>query len=130
MIDVTWHRDGHSILLELHKSELVVTMVRCPETGDCATEDTECLVRWYIDAFGLECNVGMCEAAPEIEIAWSFVGDRRNLLDAQVWIIPTSDYIFSAFADGEMVSPEVPDDTEVEEHEHDQEEEHTPLQQE
>lgn len=97
-----WFTDGHHLWLELQKSELVVTGVQCPNEldpdGGCKHPRYGCLVRHFIQIYGLECNVGVCEPAPHIEIAWSVMGDRADVDLCQVWIIPTSDPFFASFA--------------------------------
>lgn len=100
--EVRWHDDGHRVVLELHRSEVNVTTVMCPARGDM-TKDCQhsvhgCVVEWFLHRFGLECHVGVCAPAEELEIAWTLVGDRFDLDAAQVWVISTTDEIFGAWA--------------------------------
>ncbi len=92
-----WHNDGHSISLELNRSNLIVTEVKCPDVEECKHQSHGCMVRWFIDRYGLECNVGVTPAAAEITIALMFTGDMYDLESAQVWIIPTTDDAFAAW---------------------------------
>lgn len=97
-----WHDDGHTIFLQLNKSEVRVIAVLCPHAfeqhGPCKHPDAVCVVEWFLLRFGLECNVGVCDPAPEIKVAWSYVGDIAKSLDmGQVWVIPISDEAFAAW---------------------------------
>lgn len=101
-LELTWHDDGHSLGLRIEKTELVITEIFCPNTEDdakCKLHSDECMVRLFVQRFGLECNVGICSPAPQIKIAWALAGDLELGLDScQVWIIPTTDDFFSAWA--------------------------------
>lgn len=92
-----WHNDGHSISLELNRANLIITEVKCPGGEECKHQTHGCMVKWFIDRFGLECNVGVTQAAPEIDIAWMLTGDPYDLESAQVWVIPTTDDAFAAW---------------------------------
>lgn len=100
--DVRWHDDGHRILLELVKSDLSITTVICPHKDDlsqpCQHRSVGCMVRWFLDRYGMECHVGVCPPAEELQIAWALVGDEFDLDAAQVWVISTTDEIFGAWA--------------------------------
>ena len=48
--------------------------------------------------FGLECNVGVCEPSPELQIAWSVNGDPHDIDACQCWVIPVTDDVFSLWA--------------------------------
>ena len=94
-----WHTDKHKIVLRINKSELEVSEILCPhqDSGECKTEDNECIVRWFITRYGMECNGGMCFAEKEIEICWTLVGDIKNPDASQLWFMPLSDEIFQAW---------------------------------
>lgn len=92
-----WHNDGHSISLELNRANLIVTEIKCPETEECKHQTYGCMVRWFIERYGLECNVGVAPAAAEIDIAWMFAGDMYDLESGQVWVIPATDDAFAAW---------------------------------
>ena len=100
--EFTWHDDGHFLELKIEKTELVITGIHCPhadENAKCHVGSEECIVRWFVQRFGMECNVGICAPAPKIQIAWALAGDFELGLDTcQVWIIPTTDDFFSAWA--------------------------------
>lgn len=100
--ELVWNNDGHSINLRLEKNELVVTGFDCPnqeENAECRKHHKECIVEWFIHRFGMECNVGICEPSPNIKIAWAVTGEPEMGLDmCQVWVIPTTDEFFSAWA--------------------------------
>ena len=97
-----WHDDNHVIFLQMNKAETRVIAVLCPfsfdESSPCRHVDAQCVVEWFLLRFGLECNVGVCDPAPEIKVAWSYVGDISKSLDmGQVWVIPISDEAFAAW---------------------------------
>jgi hypothetical protein len=92
-----WHNDGHSISLELNRANLIITDVKCSDGEECKHQTHGCMVRWFIERYGLECNVGVTPAAPEIDIAWMSAGDMYDLESAQVWIIPVTDDAFAAW---------------------------------
>ncbi len=49
--------------------------------------------------YGLECNVGVTQPKPELEVAWTYVGDPEDgILSGQVWIIPVDDEFFHAWS--------------------------------
>lgn len=103
MIDTTqemiWFRDGHRIRLSINRNEVVVSEVICPQpkTANCQLGKLECIVKYFLDTYGLECNVGSCACAEEIEISWCVVGDVDDAEQCQVWIIPVEDDAFSAW---------------------------------
>ena len=100
--ELVWNNDGHSISLRIEKNDLVIVGFECPhqEPGaECRRHSQECIVEWFIYRFGLECNVGMCEPASKISIAWAATGEPQMGFDmCQVWVIPTTDEFFSAWA--------------------------------
>jgi hypothetical protein len=100
--EVRWHDDGHRFTLELNRSDVVVTSVFCPHSNDpskpCRHRSIGCLVEWFLHRFGLECHVGVCPPAEELQVAWALIGDQYDLDAAQVWVISTTDDIFAAWA--------------------------------
>ena len=94
-----WHSDGHSIYMVLNRNELEIQVVSCPGGEDqaCRVGNFECIVDWFIGRYGLDCNVGVCEVNPTMEIAWSVQGDTSDPDLCQVWIIPVADEAFSAW---------------------------------
>jgi len=94
-----WHTDGHKIYLQLNRSELSILSIICPENEDraCHTGKFACIVSWFLQTYGLECNVGMSEVSSNMEIAWSVQGDPTDPDLCQVWIIPTQDEAFAAW---------------------------------
>lgn len=103
----TWYKDGHNIYLQLNKNELVIQVTSCPggENRKCKTETTECIVEWFLNCYGLDCNVGVSEIMSNMEIAWSIQGDTSNTDLCQVWVIPIIDEAFSAW----LTTQETPD---------------------
>lgn len=110
--EMEWHNDQHSFSLEIQRENIRITEVHCPNDKDsnapCAHRTVGCLVRWFLNNYGLDCNVGVCPAAPEIGIAWSLQGDGYELDMTQVWIIPTSDPLFAGWLATQESDDEVP----------------------
>jgi len=45
----------------------------------------------------LECNVGQAAARPELEIAWTLLGDDLELESCQLWFLPVDDPAFASW---------------------------------
>lgn len=102
-LEMVWHKDGHSLNLRLEKSILVVDKVNCPhesaEDKPCHLTKEGCAVAWFISLYGLECNVGVAEPQPVLNVAWTYVGDPEDGINTgQVWIIPEDDEFFKAWS--------------------------------
>lgn len=103
MIDISgdsiWHSDGHRIYMQLNRNELSIQLVTCPggEDRECQTGKFECIVEWFLERYGLDCNVGVSEVASDMEIAWMVQGDTTDFDLCQVWVIPVADEAFSAW---------------------------------
>lgn len=98
-IQQIWHNDGHKIELRINKAELEVLSTICPHENDapCKNMTGDCVVTWFINRFGMECNGGMCPPAEFLEISWTIVGDINNFDSCQVWFMPLTDDIFDAW---------------------------------
>ncbi len=94
---IEWHDDGHVIVLELKQNEVYVTTVMCPKECKCSHADADCVVTFFVEAYGLDVNVGTCPAAEKIQVAWTFIEKSKDLEGCQVWITPVDDPLFSAF---------------------------------
>lgn len=94
-----WHADGHSIYLQLNKSEIEIQGIFCPHNkdGECSVGKFDCVVEYFLSRFGLDCNVGVSEIESTMEIAWSVQGDTDDPELCQVWIIPRKDETFAAW---------------------------------
>jgi hypothetical protein len=94
-----WHSDGHSIYMVLNRNELEIQVVSCPghEGRECQIGKFDCIVDWFLDRYGLDCNVGVSEINSTMEIAWSVQGDTSDPDTCQVWVIPIADEAFSAW---------------------------------
>ena len=98
-----WHNDGHKMSLFLDKAEIVIRSVFCPHVGveDAACAGIvkdQCVVEHFLHRYGFDCNVGVAQVAPEMEIAWTLVGEPRYDVElCQVWVIPTADEFFAAW---------------------------------
>lgn len=99
---IEWHDDGHQLCLQIVRSELVISTVLCPHAGEeeapCRVRQAPCVVTYFIERYGLECNVGVCVPAEYVDIAWSLEGDPDDIdAEAQVWVIPTTDDFFASW---------------------------------
>jgi hypothetical protein len=98
--DITvWRNDGHAIYLQLNRSELSIQITICPggEDRECKVGKFDCIVEWFLDRYGLDCNVGVSEVASEMQIAWTMQGDTDDVDLCQVWVIPVQDEAFAAW---------------------------------
>lgn len=98
--EATWHTDGHLVYLQLEQSNLQVTLAACPhgkQGGPCDSREAPCIVEYFINNFGLECNVGSAAAQPEMEIAWTLLGDDFDLASCQMWWLPLEDVAFASW---------------------------------
>ena len=98
--EASWYSDGHIVGLYLNKNEVEVRLIKCPHDkrdGPCAVREVPCVVEYFVDTFGLEGNVGTAEARPEMEIAWTLLGDSYDLNACQMWWIPAEDTAFASW---------------------------------
>lgn len=110
-VEQLWHNDGHRVILRINRAELEVLEVICPhgtESAPCKTSKNVCIVSEFIYTYGMECNGGMCPAAADIPICWTVVGDMEEFDSAQVWFMPLTDEIFSAWLISNGLDPEPP----------------------
>jgi hypothetical protein len=101
-LEYLWHDDGHQLHLMLNGADLAITMVHCPEQGregaDCHHEDVRgCVVEYFLNSYGLDCNVGSCAPEETVGIAWSIQGNLRHIEECQVWVIPVTDDMFASW---------------------------------
>lgn len=103
-----WNVDGHKVLLQLNRNELSIQMVLCPghESRSCRVENFDCIVTWFLDMYGLDCNVGVSEVASEMELAWSVQGDVSDPDLCQVWVIPVADEAFASWLETQQLTAE------------------------
>lgn len=99
-LSAEWHTDQHKITLMLSGDEILVSTY-CPNgkvRGECFNERLNtCVVNYFMDLYGLECNVGVARVEPNMEIAWSLVGDPYDLDASQLWVMPVEDTAFSSW---------------------------------
>jgi hypothetical protein len=98
--DATWHTDGHVLYLQLEQNELHIGLLSCPhgrQGGPCESREVPCTVEYFINNFGLECNVGSAPAQAEMEIAWTLLGDDFDLGACQMWWLPLEDTAFASW---------------------------------
>ena len=97
--DMIWHDDGHTVSLRINRAELEVVEVSCPQAPDkkCNHDEFGCIVQYFIYRYGMECNAGSCLPTPQIEICWTLLGDPKNIDMSQVWFMPKTDELFSAW---------------------------------
>jgi hypothetical protein len=96
---MTWHDDGHYLLLRITKSDLEIVDIHCPneETGECLDPIYGCVVQYFVRRYGLDCNAGTCPAIDKMDICWTLIGDNRVLEECQLWFMPKTDEVFSAW---------------------------------
>lgn len=97
--EMVWHKDGHSVSLRINRSDLSIYHIHCPghEDRQCNVGKFECVVRHFLETYGLDCNVGTCDASPILELAWSGIGDFDDPDNCQIWVIPVDDEAFAAW---------------------------------
>jgi hypothetical protein len=99
---IRWHNDGHIVTLQLNKSALEIVEIECPnresEKPACSHDDVPCVVEYFLQIYGFDCNVGVVAPSGKMQFAWAFVGDEHKDLGAcQVWVIPADDEAFAAW---------------------------------
>jgi len=96
--EMIWNNDGHTLWLKIEKTELQIIEVKCPEAEDstCASS-SGCVVKWFVNLYGFDCNIGACPPEEHLEVCWALVGDQNNLDMAQLWFVPVKDEIFYAW---------------------------------
>jgi len=100
-LEAVWRNDGHEMFVTLRNSECNLEIAACPHRDkpdtDCFSAEADgCIVRWFLDTYGLECNVGIAPAASRMTIAWTRMGGE-TLNDCQVWVMPAEDEAFRGF---------------------------------
>jgi hypothetical protein len=98
--ELKWNVDGHRLLLNINKTELVVTPNICPHGNSsdapCFHVGIEsCAVNYFINTFGLETNHGVVAAAENVEIAWAMSGSPWDIDLVEFHMIPVTDAKFS-----------------------------------
>jgi hypothetical protein len=97
--DMIWHQDGHKVSLMLTRANLLISTVSCPDAkGECHNERVGCVVTWFLMRYGLDCHVGQASPMPELEIAWTLVGDQFDIEACQVWVISIDDPLYGSWA--------------------------------
>jgi hypothetical protein len=91
-----WHNDGHSLTLQINRTELLILEINCPGGDECSTRHG-CLVKYFVNRFGFECNIGVCVPEETLEICWALVGDPHDIDAAQLWFVPVKDEVFYAW---------------------------------
>lgn len=99
---IQWHNDGHSVTILLNKSFLEIVSIYCPNNGNsdssCSHHDVPCVVEYFLQIYGFDCNVGVTIPKETINFAWAFIGEKhKDLGSCQVWVIPSDDEAFSAW---------------------------------
>jgi hypothetical protein len=110
-IEQVWHNDGHRIILRINRAELEVLEVICPHetgSGPCKDRKNECVVRLFIYRFGMDCNGGVCPPSQELPICWTISGDIDDMDSSQVWFMPLTDEIFTAWMVSNGLDPNPP----------------------
>ena len=109
--NLIWHPDGHAIDLLLNKEEIKVSSNVCPHgesvDADCYHEGVSgCIVKYFINVYGLESNIGQADVAPRIEIAWSVTGSKWDPDLVTLYVIPVDDPTFAEWLSSQMIEEE------------------------
>lgn len=94
--DLAWNNDGHTLTLQINKTDLDILQVNCPGDGPCITRHG-CVVKYFVERYGFECNIGVCAPEETLEICWALVGDTYDLEVSQLWFVPVKDDVFYAW---------------------------------
>lgn len=90
-------QDGHIISFVLDRDEVKISEIHCPNVGRtslCNRRRNFCVVERFIDAYGIDLNLGRVVLNGPIEIAWSPVHGDESDLDLEfdtVWYVPIDD---------------------------------------
>lgn len=99
-----WHDDGHFVRLRIWKSDLEISEIHCPhgDKGECHDLVYGCLVKHFVNRYGLECNAGTCPATDKLDLCWTVIGDRRIIDECQLWFMPRTDEVFVAWLESKQ----------------------------
>ena len=94
--EYVWHVDGHHLFLNINNDRLEVTAGPCPfgqsEEADCYHAGIGgCVVAFFVNLYGLDCNVGVAPPHPTMEVAWSSEGSPWEIDLVEFVMIPTID---------------------------------------
>jgi len=97
--ELVWHNDGHQIELRINRSELEIIEVSCQaeDSESICMVDGQCIVKFFINRFGMECNIGICSPSQYLEICWGIFGNFNDLEACQLWFVPINDEAFYAW---------------------------------
>lgn len=90
-------QDGHWISFVLDREEVKIAEIHCPNVGTtslCNRRRTFCVVERFLDAYGIDLNLGRVHLDGKVEIAWCPVHGEESDLDVEfdsVWIVPIKD---------------------------------------
>ena len=104
-LDFNWRDDGHSIHVRLEKDTISV-QGSCPFGGrkgsPCHHEGiNDCVVRYFVNMYGIDVNVGVADAAGSMPVSWSYGGNQWEVDSSTCWIMPNADSNFAAWAENE-----------------------------
>lgn len=103
--EMVWHNDNHAIHLRVNRSEVEIVHVDCPGENNSACQvDDQCVVQYFIDRFGFDCNAGSCPASETIQICWTLGGNTKDLDSCQLWFMPITDETFQAWIESRLSS--------------------------
>lgn len=110
-IELVWHNDGHFIELYINKEDIRVTPLACPNgeksNAPCYHEGVSgCIVKHFIKTYGLETNIGMCDASPRIEIAWASDGSKWDIDLVHFYMTPIDDPAFKDWLSAQLSASE------------------------
>ena len=104
--EIVWRKDGHRVILLVDRAEVTISLEYCPNGSkpdtDCWNREAKgCVVKYFIDLYGLDINEGMAPAALFKEISWTYQ-EGLDLYTSEVKIVPVEDANFSAWVEEQM----------------------------
>lgn len=114
--ELIWHDDGHELHLRIERDQIAINPLACPhgesEDATCYHRGLSgCVVRYFIQMYGLECNEGICPPDETMPIAWAFHGDLYDIDACRVWIMPKADTDFAGWLEVEQQKMEELDES-------------------
>ncbi len=105
-IEAVWHNDGHRVIILIDQADVTISLEYCPNGGREGTEcyhpeSKGCLVKHFIDLYGLEINKGIAPAALFKEISWTFL-EGQDLYSSEAHIMPNEDESFRSWIEEQM----------------------------
>lgn len=107
--ELVWRKDGHYLTLTLSKTSLLVSVLACPhgekEGSECYHQGVRgCIVKHFVNTYGLDTHIGQVSAEPTLEIAWSSEGSEWDIDLVTFFMIPVEDPTFQEWLQSQLSS--------------------------